>query len=644
MHIGFLNNIGYTFLTYLLTYVSGHLIFSLTSKDSKPSAQTEFIKNVLGACCIVILYSFFKTHLITINSGFVLLFLFYFLYHRPVLKPVFRLDVKSIAIQLLLLTILYTLLYFLLFGIKERPYIWLMVDHTIYATYIDKLNIIGAEGIQSNLFFKEPLRNLYHYGELWYCAFFTALFRHNTLQVFYFAVFPNFLLMIVLGGKAIAEFFFEKSVWYHWGLAFLMFILAGIVFYFPSSIPFFSLSWGNDTILSNIKYAPITILLIWVFLCLFRKEYYNTVLLLLSVLLINTSTAPAILMALVLFIGALLLIKEISINTAYRLTLPIGFIVVFIAAYALFIGVLNKQFLSSDISFEKDFSVTSQLKDILYYKTLFNCTAGTMIKFALSTLPFFGLLLFGGKLLWKKYLSVTLFAIILTFTSALSYGIFHFDFDGTQFWTTVYIPLMAVFLFFILVSVNACVSSVSIKIYSVFLILLLLYPYIFSNKRGMNFKQYTASAHYLTDNIHADNTREIAVFYPKSKPNHVAGYDKNNYYPYNYIKLYINNYHPYCLSEFDTLLSEDPYISSYQQKYLKRSLFYRYVEKQKKQNTFVSIEHSQLDFIKEARVKYILTQAGATLPGLIMPFVEKEIKDTLSPSSMDMLYILKDFK
>ncbi|MFN8237996.1 MAG: hypothetical protein U0T77_07485 [Chitinophagales bacterium] len=519
-----------------------------------------------------------------------------------------------------------------------------MVDHTIYATYIDKLNIIGAEGIQSNLFFKEPLRNLYHYGELWYGAFFSALFRHNTLQVFYFAVFSNFLLTIVVGAKAMLEFFYKNNQWYEWGLPFLVFVLAGIVFYFPTSVPFFSLSWGNDTILSNIKYAPITIILIWVFLSLFRKEYYHIVLLLLAVLLINTSTAPAVLMALVLFIGVLFLLKEISLREVFRLVLPMVSIVAFIAAYVIFISVLNKKYLPADISFEKDFSITSRLKDFLYYKTLFNCTAGTMIKFVLSVFPFFILLLLAGKRLWKEQLSVILFAVILTFTSALSYGIFHFDFDGTQFWTTVYIPLMAVFLFFILIAVNAYTSSAFLRIYSGFLLILLFFPYVFSSKRGMNFKQYTASAHYLTDHIPADNTREIAVFYPKSKPTHVAGYDKNNYYPYNYIKLYINNYHPYCLSEFDTLLSDDPYIRSYQQKYLKRSLFYRYTEKQKIKNTFVSIEQSQLDFIKEANVKYVLAQAGAELPKLIIPFVDKEINDTLSESSKDKLYILKDFK
>ncbi|MBK9329838.1 MAG: hypothetical protein IPM95_11175 [Sphingobacteriales bacterium] len=242
----------------------------------------------------------------------------------------------------------------------------------------------------------------------------------------------------------------------------------------------------------------------------------------------------------------------------------------------------------------------------------------------------------------NKYLLIFCGSFILS--TSVAYGIFHFDFDGTQFWTVVYIPLMAVFLFSIIISTNAFNPSLKTKAITSLLFILLFYPYLFINKTGLNFRQYTTSLRFISDNIPPNHKENIAVFYPKAVPVHVAGYDKNNYYPYSYIKLYINNYHPFCLSEFDTLLSQDPYIQNYQINYLKRSVFYRYVELQKQHKLFSSIEQSQLDFIKEARVKYVLTQYGAALPGLILPLVEKEIKDTLSPSSMDKLYILKDFK
>ncbi|MFN8237995.1 MAG: hypothetical protein U0T77_07480 [Chitinophagales bacterium] len=121
MHIGFFNNIGYAFLMYLLTYVPGHIIFGFTSKDNKVSAQSEFIKIVLGTGSIIVFYSFYKTHLITINTGFLLIGLFYFWQQRPSLKPVFKINVRAVAVQLLLLTVIYTFLYFLLFGISERP-------------------------------------------------------------------------------------------------------------------------------------------------------------------------------------------------------------------------------------------------------------------------------------------------------------------------------------------------------------------------------------------------------------------------------------------------------------------------------------------------------------------------------------------
>lgn len=644
MRIGFLNNIGYTLLTFVITYTIGHLVYGLISGENKTSAKSEFIKNVLGAGTIIVLYSIIKTGFITINIGVLLLLLFYWWHNRPKIKPQINVDGKMVFSQLLILTILYTFLYFLLFGIKERPYIWIMIDHTLYASYIDRLNSIGAEGRESDFFFREPVRNIYHFGELWYTAFFTWLYKHNTLQVLYFAVFPNFLATIIVGGKALIEHYFKKDKWYQWIPPFSIIFLSGIVFYYPKSVEFFSLSWGNDTILASIKYTPLTILILWAFFYIIDKKIYNAILLMLACTLINTATLPAVFIGLSVFICSLYISQEIKTKETILAFIPLLFTGLFIANYAILIGILNKKNLSFDNSFETNFSLSDQLNNLLYYKTFFNCIIGTLIKFFLSTIPFGILFLLAGKkwILNNKYLLI--FVGSFVFSTAVAYGIFHFEFDGTQFWTMVYIPMISVFLYLIIISTNAFNPSLITKVYTGILFFLLLYPYLFIKRPGLNFRQYTNSIRYITDNIPYNNTENIAVFYPKSVPVQTAGYDRNHYYPYSHIKLYINNYHPFCLSEFDTLLSEDPYIRSYQQKYLKRSLFYRYVERQKQQKLFSSIEQSQLDFIKEARVKYVLSQSGATLPGLILPLVEKEIKDTLSPSSMDKLYILKDFK
>lgn len=518
-----------------------------------------------------------------------------------------------------------------------------MIDHTIYATFIDKLNEISVEGKESDLFFKEPVRNIYHFGELWYTAFFTWLYKHNTLQVFYFSVFPNLLSTLVIGGRAIIEHFQKKKKWYYWLQPFSLIILSGIVFYFPKSFEFFSLSWGNDTILSCIKYSPLAIFMLGAFFLILEKKHYNAILLMLACTLINTATSPAIFIGLMIYLFILILTKELKKKEIFAAFISFLLSGLFLLSYSLFINFLNKKYLSFNNSYETSYSISDKLRDIMYYKTLFNCTFGTLLKFILSSIPFVGLIIFAGKKWVIENKFFLLFGLSFVLSSAISYGIFHFDFDGTQFWTVVYIPLMSIFLYIIIISTNCFKPTFTIKAYTYFLFMLLFYPYLFIKNSGWNFIQNTSSIRYLTDNISPDNKKNIAVFYPKSIPKHVAGYDKNIYYPYGHMKLYIDNYHPYCLSEFDTMLSRDTYIRNYQVSYLKRSIFFRFVEKQKKQHVFNSIEQSQLDFIKEARVKYVLTQSGATLPGLIMPFVEKQITDTLSPSSKDKLYILKDF-
>ncbi|MBK9329839.1 MAG: hypothetical protein IPM95_11180 [Sphingobacteriales bacterium] len=381
MRIGFFNNIGYTLLTFITTYIIGHLVYGLISGGSKSSTKSEFVKNAIGTVTIIVLYSTFKTKLITINIGFFLLFLLYWWHNRPKLNTQFKIDGKIVLVQLLILTILYTFLYLLLFGIKERPYIWLMIDHTLYATYIDKLNAIGVEGKESDLFFKEPVRNIYHFGELWYTAFFSWIYKHNTLQVLYFSVFPSFLTTIFVGGKALTEYYFKKNKSYQWIAPFSIIILSGIVFYFPKSVEFFSLSWGNDTILSCIKYSPLTILFIAAFFYIIDKNFYNAILIMLACTLINSATSPAVFIGLTVFICVLFCLKDIKIKDTLLAFIPILLIGLFIASYAILIGVLNKKNLSFDNSYEANFSLTDKLTDLLYYKTFFNCMIGTLIKF-----------------------------------------------------------------------------------------------------------------------------------------------------------------------------------------------------------------------------------------------------------------------
>jgi hypothetical protein len=644
VYLNYFDNIGYTLLTFLITYGVGHIIYGLTTQPGEFNVKTEFIKNTLGILTIILFYSLFKTHFITINVGFIIILFFYW-FHNPLkVFSNFMINFRMVFIQVIILIVMYTFLYFWMFGFKNAPYIWLFIDHTIYASYIDKLNIIGAEGFLSDLFFKEPVRNIYHYGELWYAAFFTALFKGNTLQILYFSIFSNLLMVVYLGGKSILEHFFKKSEWYHWLFPFGIIFLSGIIFYFPISVPLFNTSWGNDTILSNIKLAPIAILFTWAFLCLIQKEYLNAVFILLLSIIFNIAVAPSLFLGLPLLLIILFKIKEVNFKQALSIIIPFITLFVFIILYALFIEILNKKYLTFDMNFEKDFILSDKIQNIKYYITLFNCTAGTVIKFFLSIAPFLILLSFSGYKILSEYKAIFIFTIILVFFSAFSYGIFHFDFNGTQFWTTPFIPLIAIFLFFVLAAANSNSQSVTTRLLTLIIAALIFYPYFFIKSAGMNFKQYTYSYHYLTENIPANHKEGIVVLYPKIKPTQIAGYDKNMYYPYSYIKLYINNYNPYCLSEFDTSLNEDINIRKYQINYLKRSVFYRYVERQKQQKLFSSIEQSQLDFIKEARVKYVLTQSGAALPRLIMPLVEKDIKDTLSPSSMDKLYILKDFK
>jgi len=72
---------------------------------------------------------------------------------------------------------------------------------------------------------------------------------------------------------------------------------------------------------------------------------------------------------------------------------------------------------------------------------------------------------------------------------------------------------------------------------------------------------------------------------------------------------------------------------------LNYSVFYHCVKRQKEQNTFKSIEESQLDFIKEYKIRYLITSKNVTLPSNLQDKIQKEI---IIEEAQEKFYLLKE--
>jgi hypothetical protein len=83
------------------------------------------------------------------------------------------------------------------------------------------------------------------------------------------------------------------------------------------------------------------------------------------------------------------------------------------------------------------------------------------------------------------------------------------------------------------------------------------------------------------------------------------------------VLLNVHEANPYTFSEV--------HAQKIAQKFIKISVFNRYIEKQKRENRFVSIEKSQLDFIKEYKVSYIATKPNYVLPAHLASLVKEKV-------------------
>jgi hypothetical protein len=104
----------------------------------------------------------------------------------------------------------------------------------------------------------------------------------------------------------------------------------------------------------------------------------------------------------------------------------------------------------------------------------------------------------------------------------------------------------------------------------------------------------------------------------------------NLYPPSPSLKMYFDDYNPVSLSVFEVPKSEDSQFEHALQNIRRNSVLYRYIALQKKNNSFVSIEQSKLDFIQQKKVHYIFTYGDARMPETLRPSVIDSVRDSIS--------------
>jgi len=84
---------------------------------------------------------------------------------------------------------------------------------------------------------------------------------------------------------------------------------------------------------------------------------------------------------------------------------------------------------------------------------------------------------------------------------------------------------------------------------------------------------------------------------------------------------------PMSLSPHNFQISTDPKLAKIEDDCIKNTPFWMYVEKQKAEYRFESIERSQIDFIEEMKINYLICTKNVKLSDLLNQKIKKEIID-----------------
>ncbi|MGP8214536.1 MAG: hypothetical protein ACLQQ4_03125 [Bacteroidia bacterium] len=61
--------------------------------------------------------------------------------------------------------------------------------------------------------------------------------------------------------------------------------------------------------------------------------------------------------------------------------------------------------------------------------------------------------------------------------------------------------------------------------------------------------------------------------------------------------------------------------------------FTRFINEQKNNGTYISTEHSKIDFVKANHIRYLIVEPGATPDPVFAPYIAKKITDNISGES-----------
>jgi hypothetical protein len=634
------------FIKYLSIVLLSGLIFNVIGiflsnflKIRLITKESMFFSNILiGTIATISIYAIIKTSFLSTFLWVLILFFILYFYNKK--KKETFLEENNLSIKIisfLVLILFFSISFYLTYYFSNGN---VFGDNLFYANVAQNIIDTGIETNDLDWTVKEKTPLPYHYFEAWFIAFFTEIFSLNTIAVYGLIYVPFSLSLIFIGTISIIKSIYKEKKVTIINLIFLAFLF--IFLQIPSNpfsetTPFLNLFLiGN--VIYHIKYAIVYLIFQLSFILVLEKKYYTAFIFILMVVPLYSTIAPAILSGLFFVLLFVLFSKKISKKLFFNY---FSWLILTTLYYGLF------------YYFQKSKSSTH----ILDYSKL----TESYVKIGkISIIILLIILIFSGILFYiyknnyfnlKKQIWINLFKsnqLVIGFLAFL-FGSFLMVFllfpivnavshDAFQLLSNFLTPIYSLVLFIIILIL---LKNKTQKVITIFTVIFLGYFIIISNKnqpfsinyiilpkeeKNIDLEYY----HFIKNNINEKS--KFAYF--RDYSNKSVMYAKPFLFlPDSRIAHFTNHYVSIGLSCYDLPKGKDI-------RYVNKEVFsfYKFVENQKKNNTFANLNKSILEFLKHYKIKYLIVEKSSKYTLNLDSISLKSIKNKYNNNTF---YILK---
>jgi hypothetical protein len=618
-----------TLLLSVIYAATGYLIlfYKGPSKKSPVNFRVAFLSFFMGLVFVVSLYSIWFTHGKTVQVIFLPLLILLAVVIR---KKDHAFIKNEYSPYFLLSAILLFIIIFFGYSYLGSSNEYLSGDYILYSKisyYMPKTGFENDYHIFNTLDGDYRAATPYHYFDLWLnsvnCSIMPGVSRYDTFLL----VTPTILLVVIfLAFLAIYETY-RKPDAFGLLLALAILFFGGIFLPFYHKIPIlhsFEYCFSPFTGFHIVKFAPTVLFMVAAYVVLTNLNLLAALLTLSMLAVVSAVNIPGISFAFVFtFVFFKLFHKRLQLDFPLRHLVIALVPVVSVALFYVFFG--NHLIVRGGASGPEIMQQLHQFIKPVFLKHFMNITGSSAINILVIYLLFIPVIFLS---LYKKQPlqtdNIFYFLISLGFCigGVIAWGFLSTKTNAIQ---TFYFTLksLPVLIFISLIVIDYRPLKYTVLCIICIFTALNIYKCVAYNNSNHSKEQFAAEYAFAVK--HMDTLSLTASIKDSSDYIDDFSYYSTCFGLGRYLSLYNNAFFPISISDYNLPFVKDPDERALYMEGYRLGVFYRFVEKQKKSGSFVSIEESQIDFIKKYQIRNILLSPKASLPPLLLQLADSNI-------------------